>query len=121
MVAAVYTVTAMSPILYFVIFKLIIPLDPLQFKQYAVYVAWTILIQISCAPFIYYTRSGEYRNAFRRTLCGNSEQIGKVGLPVKKTLNSLEHRVRKSSVIASANSVPLVEISVPNNIPVDKF
>lgn len=69
-VAGIYIFSTISPILYFIVFKLIINLEPLTLQQYAIYAAWTIMVQVSCAPFIYYMRSREYRTAFRRVLCG---------------------------------------------------
>lgn len=74
-VAAVYVFSALFPVLYSAVFKLIIHLDPLTFQQYAIYAAWTILIQTSCAPFIYYMRSREYRTAFRRILCRTHDRV----------------------------------------------
>uniref|UniRef100_A0A914XHJ6 G-protein coupled receptors family 1 profile domain-containing protein n=1 Tax=Plectus sambesii TaxID=2011161 RepID=A0A914XHJ6_9BILA len=74
-VAAVYVFSTIFPVLFTIIFKLIIHLDPVTFQQYAIYSTWTILIQTSCAPFVYYMRSRDYRTAFQKVICGKKDTV----------------------------------------------
>uniref|UniRef100_A0A914XKF2 G-protein coupled receptors family 1 profile domain-containing protein n=1 Tax=Plectus sambesii TaxID=2011161 RepID=A0A914XKF2_9BILA len=114
-VAAVYVFSTICPVLFTIVFKLIIHLDPVTYQQYSIYAAWTILIQTSCAPFVYYMRSRDYRAAFHKVLCGKKEVVESIVLSNANNAGTSMGITARQPTLGHTTSVLGRQLSIKND------
>uniref|UniRef100_A0A914XRL8 G-protein coupled receptors family 1 profile domain-containing protein n=1 Tax=Plectus sambesii TaxID=2011161 RepID=A0A914XRL8_9BILA len=111
-VAAVYVFSTLFPVFVTIVFKLIIHLDPVTFQQYSIYSVWTILIQTSCASFVYYMRSRDYRTAFQKVLCGKKETVESIVFSHVNNAGTSMGNTARQPIVAPTTSAVAKKITI---------
>uniref|UniRef100_A0A914XNC7 G-protein coupled receptors family 1 profile domain-containing protein n=1 Tax=Plectus sambesii TaxID=2011161 RepID=A0A914XNC7_9BILA len=114
-VAAVYVFSTIFPIFLTTFFRQTTHIDPLTLQQYSIYSKWTILIQTSCAPFVYYMRSRDYRTAFHKVLCGKKEVVESIVLSNANNAGTSMGITARQPTLGPTTSVLAKKLSIPSD------